>query len=61
MKERNNRDQIVVATKFTTFYQSANDKVKIRANYQGNSAKSLHVSLEASLRKLQTSYIDLVS
>lgn len=29
-------------------------------NYQGNGTKSLHVSVNASLKKLQTDYIDLV-
>lgn len=30
-------------------------------NSTGNGSKSLHLSVEASLKKLQTSYIDLVS
>jgi aryl-alcohol dehydrogenase-like predicted oxidoreductase len=29
-------------------------------NYTGNNAKSLHVSVEASLKKLRTSYIDIL-
>jgi aryl-alcohol dehydrogenase-like predicted oxidoreductase len=29
-------------------------------NYSGNHAKSLHVSVEASLKKLRTSYIDIL-
>jgi aryl-alcohol dehydrogenase-like predicted oxidoreductase len=29
-------------------------------NYSGNSTKSLHVSVEASLKKLRTTYIDLL-
>jgi aryl-alcohol dehydrogenase-like predicted oxidoreductase len=55
---RQNRDQMVIATKFTTTYPAA--PVKIKSNYQGNHSKSLRVSLEASLKKLQTSYIDLL-
>jgi len=31
-----------------------------QSNFGGNSAKSLHVSVEQSLRKLQTNYIDLL-
>lgn len=31
------------------------------ANFTGNSTKSLRTSVDASLKKLQTSYIDLVS
>lgn len=34
---------------------------QIMANFTGNGSKSLHVSVEASLAKLQTTYIDLVS
>ena len=29
-------------------------------NYSGNNAKSLHMSVEASLKKLRTTYIDLL-
>jgi aryl-alcohol dehydrogenase-like predicted oxidoreductase len=29
-------------------------------NYSGNHAKSLHISVEASLKKLRTSYIDIL-
>ena len=29
-------------------------------NYSGNNAKSLNVSVEASLKKLRTSYIDIL-
>lgn len=53
------RDEIVLATKYTAVYKGLHDK-KMRSNYGGNSAKSLHVSVEDSLKKLQTSYIDLV-
>ncbi|KAI4178604.1 MAG: hypothetical protein L6R41_008315, partial [Letrouitia leprolyta] len=59
MAEHKNRDQMVVATKFTTGYVPGS-KGGIKANFQGNHAKSLKVSLDASLRKLQTDYIDLL-
>jgi len=58
MATRKNRDQVVLATKFTTFYPAGIAGVK--ANYQGQHSKSLKVSLEASLKKLQTDYIDLL-
>lgn len=58
MESRQNRDQIVLATKFTSPYPS--EPVTIKSNYVGNSSKSLRVSLEASLKKLQTTYIDLL-
>lgn len=50
----------VIATKYTTNLRSGPSAVPIMANYTGNGAKSLHVSVNASLKKLQTDYIDLV-
>ncbi|KAK9771224.1 hypothetical protein AB5N19_10948 [Seiridium cardinale] len=58
MKKRGNRDQIVLATKFTTCFRNGHDE--ILANFAGNGTKSLHTSVNASLRKLQTDYIDLL-
>jgi len=60
MKERNNRDQMVIATKFTTCFRAGHHDKEIIINSTGNGTKSLHLSLEASLKKLQTSYIDLL-
>lgn len=63
MKKRNNRDQMVIATKYTTCYQAIDGqppKQHILVNYTGNGSKSMRVSVEASLKKLQTDYIDLV-
>ncbi|KAF4308260.1 Norsolorinic acid reductase [Botryosphaeria dothidea] len=60
LKERNNRDQIVLATKFTTCYPSGKAGEKLKTNFQGNHAKSLKHSVNASLKKLQTDYIDLL-
>ncbi|OOF91920.1 hypothetical protein ASPCADRAFT_133975 [Aspergillus carbonarius ITEM 5010] len=56
---RNNRDELVLATKYTMSYMG-HQKDKIQSNYGGNGAKSMKVSVEHSLRKLQTSYIDLL-
>ncbi|KAH7061283.1 aryl-alcohol dehydrogenase-like protein [Macrophomina phaseolina] len=60
MQERQNRDQLVIATKYTSCYPSGKGGEKIKTNYQGNHTKSLKVSVEASLRKLKTDYIDLL-
>jgi aryl-alcohol dehydrogenase-like predicted oxidoreductase len=61
MAERKNRDQVVIATKFTSNYTAMQKpKPTIMVNYIGNNTKSLHVSLEASLKKLQTSYLDIL-
>ncbi|KAI1192251.1 aldo/keto reductase [Nemania serpens] len=63
MKSRGVRDQMVIATKYTTNYQSRTSGVyndDILINFQGNGTKSLHVSVNRSLQKLQTDYIDLL-
>ncbi|KAI0437367.1 norsolorinic acid reductase [Xylaria telfairii] len=59
MKKRRVRDQMVIATKYTTNYRANHDD-EILINFQGNGTKSLHVSVERSLQKLQTNYIDLL-
>ncbi|KAI0741966.1 norsolorinic acid reductase [Daedaleopsis nitida] len=60
MKERKNRDQIVLATKYTLGYRNYDPELKLKVNYQGNHRKSLHLSVNDSLKKLQTDYIDLL-
>ena len=50
----------VIATKYTTNYKLTPDGPNIRANFSGNGSKSMITSVNASLRKLQTDYIDLV-
>ncbi|PKY01457.1 putative aryl-alcohol dehydrogenase Aad14 [Aspergillus campestris IBT 28561] len=60
MTARKNRDQIVLATKFTTDYRyHALGKGKT-PNHGGNHRRSMHVSVRDSLRKLQTDYIDIL-
>ncbi|KAI0889229.1 norsolorinic acid reductase [Annulohypoxylon maeteangense] len=58
MKKRGNRDQMVIATKFTSNFRPYWDEITI--NNQGNGTKSLHVSVNSSLKNLQTDYIDLL-
>ncbi|TPX34510.1 hypothetical protein SmJEL517_g02845 [Synchytrium microbalum] len=58
MKARGNRDEMVIATKFTTLYPKNTPKIAI--NSTGNHSKSLHLSLRDSLAKLQTDYIDIL-
>jgi aryl-alcohol dehydrogenase-like predicted oxidoreductase len=50
----------VIATKYTTCYKVGNPKKPILANYTGNGSKSLFVSVNDSLKKLQTDYIDIL-
>ncbi|THY34002.1 putative aryl-alcohol dehydrogenase Aad14 [Aureobasidium pullulans] len=60
MKERGNRDQMVIATKFTTDYKGyALGKGKA-ANHCGNHKRSLFMSVRDSLAKLQTDFIDIL-
>ncbi|KZT57228.1 aryl-alcohol dehydrogenase [Calocera cornea HHB12733] len=59
MQERKNRDQIVLATKYSIGYIRARDDIAIKVNYTGNARKSMHVSVRDSLAKLKTDYIDL--
>lgn len=60
MEARKNRDQMVIATKYTTCYRESYGDTEILVNATGNSAKSLHTSVHASLKKLKTDYIDLL-
>ncbi|OJT14737.1 Aryl-alcohol dehydrogenase [NADP(+)] [Trametes pubescens] len=54
------RDQMVIATKFSTDYKRGRTDIKQHSSYVGNSMKSLHISVEQSLKKLRTSYIDIL-
>ncbi|KAL4957065.1 NADP-dependent oxidoreductase domain-containing protein [Aspergillus filifer] len=61
MQKRGNRDQIVLATKYTTGYRTSHrDTQPIQSNFVGNSFKSMRVSVDNSLKKLGTDYIDLL-
>lgn len=61
MEKRKNRDQMVVATKYTTgFRTSHRDTQPLQSNFVGNSVKSMTISVNSSLRKLKTDYIDLL-
>ncbi|KAK1624777.1 aryl-alcohol dehydrogenase AAD14 [Colletotrichum phormii] len=60
MKERGNREQIVLATKYTSDYQSHALGKGHTANFTGNHRRSLHVSIRDSLKKLGTDYIDIL-
>ncbi|KAJ7250398.1 Aldo/keto reductase [Mycena rebaudengoi] len=53
-KKRGIRDQLVIADK------RGNDAFAQKVNYIGNNIKSMHISVEASLKKLRTTYIDIL-
>ncbi|KAJ7620415.1 Aldo/keto reductase [Roridomyces roridus] len=59
-EKRGIRDQLVIATKYTTNYKSADDTISKKVTYVGNNVKSMHISVEASLKKLRTTYIDIL-
>ncbi|KAI9741133.1 MAG: putative aryl-alcohol dehydrogenase aad14 [Cirrosporium novae-zelandiae] len=60
MTERKNRDQLVIATKYTTDYRAhALGKGKC-VNNCGNHKRSLYMSVRDSLKKLQTDWIDIL-
>lgn len=61
MEERDVRDQMVIATKYSAHYRAYNHKKEpLQSNFVGNSAKSMHVSVRDSLKKLRTDYIDIL-
>jgi len=63
VEKRGIRDQLVIATKYSTNYkrgQLGKDTISRMVTYSGNNAKSLHISVEASLKKLRTTYIDIL-
>ncbi|EIW53428.1 Aldo/keto reductase [Trametes versicolor FP-101664 SS1] len=62
MEARGVRDQLVIATKYTTNYKRGdeNQEIKQKTHYTGNNMKSLHLSVAASLKKLRTDYIDIL-
>ncbi|KAL4873579.1 hypothetical protein BDV12DRAFT_208517 [Aspergillus spectabilis] len=61
MESRSNRNQMVIATKYTTGFRDPHiNTERIQSNFVGNSVKSLRVSVEYSLRHLRTDYIDLL-
>ncbi|KAK7696110.1 hypothetical protein QCA50_000753 [Cerrena zonata] len=59
MEARQNRSEIVLATKYAGQWQRHNSAVKSQASYVGTSYKSMYESLEGSLKKLRTSYVDI--
>lgn len=59
METNGNRDEMVIATKYTASTGYKKD-AKIQVNYQGNGVKSMVVSVDASLKKLRTHYIDIL-
>ncbi|KAL1884102.1 putative aryl-alcohol dehydrogenase aad14 [Diaporthe australafricana] len=61
MSERQNRDKMVIATKYTMDYASYRlGGPGTAPNHTGNHKRSMYMSLRDSLAKLQTDYIDIL-
>ena len=60
MEQRGRRDEIVLATKYTGGFKTYLKSQVQQSNFGGTGTKSMYVSLNASLKKLRTDYIDLV-
>jgi aryl-alcohol dehydrogenase-like predicted oxidoreductase len=60
MQTRKNRDEIVLATKYSILWKDVKQGTTHPVNFMGNSAKSLKGSLESSLVKLKTDYVDIL-
>jgi aryl-alcohol dehydrogenase-like predicted oxidoreductase len=55
------KSRALIRLQFTSNYYSGDGPKTIKSNYTGNNTKSMFISVEASLKKLKTSYIDIVS
>src|ERR1700730_13353524 len=51
---------LILFKQYTTCFKRGNDDIKQKAVYTGNHVKSMLLSVEASLKKLRTHYIDIL-
>ncbi|GAA5820399.1 hypothetical protein JCM11251_005610 [Rhodosporidiobolus azoricus] len=56
MQQRENREELVIATKYTNSYHVKGPQ----STYIGNNVKSMKRSVEVSLERLRTNYIDIL-
>jgi aryl-alcohol dehydrogenase-like predicted oxidoreductase len=59
MEKHDRRHEMFIATKYTGPFMSFKKDQAIQSNFGGNSTKSMFVSVEHSLKRLKTDYIDL--
>ena len=52
------RDEMVLSTKYTMAYKFGQPFQQ--SNFGGSGTKSMHIAIQDSLQKLQTSYVDIV-
>ncbi|SJL13625.1 related to Aryl-alcohol dehydrogenase [NADP(+)] [Armillaria ostoyae] len=56
---RGNRDQMVIATKYSGPWKQHDNTVSQKVHYIGNGSKARHLAINASLKRLRTDYIDI--
>lgn len=60
-QNENRRHEMFLATKYTGPFMAFKQGQVIQSNFGGNSTKSMYVSIENSLKRLKTDYVDLVT
>ncbi|KAL8751894.1 MAG: hypothetical protein Q9184_005907 [Pyrenodesmia sp. 2 TL-2023] len=61
MEERGRRDEMVIATKYCGPWKlHEGTSHMLQSNFGAGATKNLHICVEASLKKLRTTYIDLL-
>lgn len=60
MELRGVRDQMVIATKYSSPWKKNDPSIRQKTQYMGNGAKALHISVEHSLKALRTDYLDIL-
>lgn len=59
MKARGNREEMVISTKY--FMNTMSGQPVQQSNFGGSGTKTMHGAIQASLKNLQTDYVDIVS
>jgi aryl-alcohol dehydrogenase-like predicted oxidoreductase len=58
LQKTGRRDEMVISTKYTMGYKLGQPVQQ--SNFGGSGTKSMHIAIQDSLKRLQTSYVDLV-
>lgn len=60
MESRGNRDQIILATKYSSNNYGTALRPNSDANFVGNAVKNMHLTVKDALKRLRTDYIDIL-